>query len=115
MFVHQALKYSSLIMYNFLFLTALEIYNYESIITENLTELNSYTGIQRGIVNIMDRVKIVQLTFLDPNICPQNLDDYQPYRTKTSTYLLALCDNGALYIMMSGPGLELDPICITPP
>lgn len=73
------------------------------------------TGIQRGIVNIMDRVKIVQLTFLDPHICPQNLDDYQPYRTKTSTYLLALCDNGALYIMMSGPGLELDPICITPP
>lgn len=46
MFVQQALKYSSLIMYNFLFLTALEIYNYESIITENLTELNSYAFIQ---------------------------------------------------------------------
>lgn len=81
----------------------------------NIIIWDRYLGIQRGIVNIMDRVKIVQLTFLDPNICPQNLDDYQPYRTKTSTYLLALCDNGALYIMMSGPGLELDPICITPP
>lgn len=32
MFVHQALKYSSVIMFNFLFLTALEICNYESII-----------------------------------------------------------------------------------
>lgn len=81
----------------------------------NIIIWDRYLGIQRGIVNIMDRVKIVQLTFLDPHICPQNLDDYQPYRTKTSTYLLALCDNGALYIMMSGPGLELDPICITPP
>lgn len=62
----------------------------------------------------MDRFKVVQLTFLDPNICPQSLDDYQPYRTKTSAYLLVLCDNGALYISMTGSGLELDPICITP-
>lgn len=44
----------------------------------NIIIWDRYLGIQRGIVNIMDRVKIVQLTFLDPNICPQNLDDYQP-------------------------------------
>ncbi|XP_078314184.1 WD repeat-containing protein 93-like isoform X3 [Crassostrea virginica] len=80
----------------------------------NIILWDRYLGIQRGVVNIMDRVKVVQLTFLDPNICPQSLDDYQPYRTKTSAYLLVLCDNGALYISMTGSGLELDPICITP-
>ncbi|XP_048736712.1 WD repeat-containing protein 93-like isoform X3 [Ostrea edulis] len=80
----------------------------------NLVLWDRYLGIQRGVVNILDRVKIAQLTFLDPSICPQNLDDYQPYRTKASAYLLILCDNGALYVTMTGPGLELDPICISP-
>ncbi|XP_062569539.1 WD repeat-containing protein 93-like isoform X5 [Saccostrea cucullata] len=80
----------------------------------NVVIWDRYLGIQRGVVNIMDQVKIAQLIFLDPSICPQTLDDYKPYRTKSSTYLLILCDNGALFVMMTGPALELDPICVTP-
>ncbi|XP_061173188.1 WD repeat-containing protein 93-like isoform X1 [Saccostrea echinata] len=80
----------------------------------NVVIWDRYLGIQRGVVNIVDQVKIAQLIFLDPSICPQTVDDYKPYRTKSSTYLLILCDNGALFVMMTGPGLELDPICVTP-
>ncbi|KAK3097698.1 hypothetical protein FSP39_012246 [Pinctada imbricata] len=72
-----------------------------------------YTSIERGVVNVGEegQTLIVWMKFLDPSICPQIFEDYQPYQTKTSAHLMVVCDDGSTFVMVSGPGkILLSPI-----
>lgn len=82
----------------------------------NIVMWDRYLGIQRGVVSISDVASIEKLHFLDPCICPQEMTEYPPYRTRTTSYVLVQCKNGAIYAVIIGSGgVQAEPICLTPP
>ncbi|XP_052098302.1 WD repeat-containing protein 93-like isoform X4 [Mytilus californianus] len=81
----------------------------------NIVLWDRYLGIQRGVINISDNSCIEKLLFLDPSICPQEMTEYPPYSTRTTSYLLVQCRNGAMYaVLMGAGGTQAEPICLSP-
>lgn len=74
-----------------------------------------YLGVQRGVISITDNCCIEKLLFLDPSICPQEDTEYPPYRTRTTSYLLVICQDGSMYAVLMGTGgTQAEPICLSP-
>ncbi|XP_069138449.1 WD repeat-containing protein 93-like isoform X3 [Argopecten irradians] len=81
----------------------------------NVVVWDRYLGMQRGVVNITTTAAIQQMWFLDPSLCPQDDSNYPPYATKTSAYLLVQTSDGAIFYLMCGVGLPLEPYSVSPP
>lgn len=82
----------------------------------NIVLWDRYLGIQRGVISISNSSAVEKILFLDPSICPQEMTEYPPYRTRTQSYLLVQCRNGAMYAVLMGVGgVQAEPICISPP
>ncbi|OWF46969.1 WD repeat-containing protein 93 [Mizuhopecten yessoensis] len=81
----------------------------------NVVVWDRYLGMQRGVVNITTKAAVQQMWFLDPSLCPQDENNYPPYLTKTTAYLLVQSSDGAMFYLMCGAGLPLEPYCVSPP
>ncbi|XP_033749813.1 WD repeat-containing protein 93-like isoform X3 [Pecten maximus] len=81
----------------------------------NIVVWDRYLGMQRGVVNVTTKAAIQQMWFLDPSLCPQDVSNYPPYATKTTAYLLVQSSDGAMFYLMCGAGLPLEPYYVSPP